>query len=67
MEWQIPQGDDVLVRAQPWVEHELVGVVAIDAVVMVKTILRQRTGPWTGARESAAGYPLVRLHPRQPV
>jgi repressor LexA len=45
---QISQGDDVLVRAQPWVEHKVVGVVVIDAVVMVKTILRQRTRPWPG-------------------
>jgi SOS-response transcriptional repressor LexA len=43
---QISQGDNVLVRAQPWVEHEVVGVVVIDAGVMVKTMLRQRTGPW---------------------
>lgn len=42
---QISHGDDGLVRAQPWTEHEGVGVVVIDAVVMVKTIPRQRTGP----------------------
>ncbi len=62
---QISHGDDVLVRAQPWAEHEGVGVVVMDAVVTVKTIPRQRTGPWPEPEHQEQGYPLIRLQPQQ--
>jgi SOS-response transcriptional repressor LexA len=62
---QISHGDDVLVRAQPWAEHEVVGVVVIDAVVTVKTIPRQRTGPWPKPENQEQGYPLIHLQPQQ--
>jgi SOS-response transcriptional repressor LexA len=43
---QIDERDDVIVRAQPWVEHGDVGGVVIDEEVMVKTILHRHTVLW---------------------
>ena len=59
---QIFEGDYVIVRAQPWVEHGDIGVVVIDEEVTVKTILHRRTGLWLRPENQQQGYPLI--HPR---
>jgi repressor LexA len=64
---QIYEGDYVIVRAQPWVEHGDVGVVVIDEEVTVKTILHRRTGLWLKPENQQQGYPPLRLWPQQRV
>jgi len=57
------EGDDVSVRAQPWIAHEASGVVVIEVEVTVKTILHRRTGQWLKP-EQQQGYPPIRLRPQ---
>jgi repressor LexA len=64
---QIYEGDYVIVRAQPWVEHGDVGVVVIDEEVTVKTILHRRTGLWLKPENQQRGYPSIRIRPQQHV
>jgi repressor LexA len=64
---QIHDGDYVIVRAQPWVEHGDIGVVVIDEEATVKTILHRRTGLWLKPENQRQGYPLIRLRPEQHV
>jgi len=64
---QIHDGDYVIVRAQPWVEHGDIGVVVIDEEATVKTILHRRTGLWLKPENQRQGYPLIRLRPEQRV
>jgi repressor LexA len=64
---QIYEGDYVIVRAQPWVEHGDVGVVVIDEEVTVKTILHRRTGLWLKPENQQRGYPSIRSRPQQHV
>jgi repressor LexA len=64
---QISEGDYVIVRAQPWVEHGDIGVVAIDEEITVKTVLHRRTGLWLRPENRRQGYPLIRLQPEQRV
>ena len=58
---QIYEGDYVIVRTQPWVEHGDIGVVVIDEEATVKTILHRRTGLWLQPENQHKGYPLIRL------
>jgi repressor LexA len=62
---QIYEGDYVIVRTQPWVEHGDVGVIAIDEEITVKTVLRRRGGLWLKPENRQQGYPLIRLQPEQ--
>jgi repressor LexA len=62
---QIYEGDYVIVRAQPWVEHGDIGVIAIDEEITVKTVLHRRTGLWLKPENRDQGYPLIRLQPEQ--
>ena len=64
---QIYEGDYVIVRAQPWVEHGQVGVVVIEEEVTVKTILHRRTSLWLKPENRQQGYPPIRLRPQQRV
>jgi repressor LexA len=64
---QIYEGDNVIVRTQPWVEHGDIGVVAIDEEITVKTVLHRRTGLWLKPENQRRGYPLIRLRPEQRV
>jgi len=64
---QIFEGDYVIVRAQPWVEHGEVGVVVIEEEATVKTILHRRTGLWLKPENQHKGYPAIRLRPEQRV
>jgi repressor LexA len=64
---QIYEGDYVIVRTQPWVEHGDIGVVAIDEEITVKTVLHRRTGLWLKPENQRRGYPLIRLRPEQRV
>jgi repressor LexA len=64
---QIYDGDYVIVRAQPWVEHGDIGVVVIDEEATVKTILQRRTGLWLKPENQQQGYPLIHLRPEQHV
>ena len=64
---QIYDGDYVIVRAQPWVEHGEIGVVVIDEEATVKTILHRRNGLWLQPENQRQGYPLIRLRPEQRV
>ena len=64
---RIHEGDYVIVRAQPWVEHGDVGVIAIDEEITVKTVLHRRTGLWLKPENQQQGYPLIRLRPGQRV
>jgi repressor LexA len=64
---QIYDGDYVIVRAQPWVEHGDIGVVVIDEEATVKTIVHRRTGLWLKPENQQQGYPLIRLRPEQRV
>jgi repressor LexA len=64
---QIHEGDYVIVRAQPWVEHGDIGVIAIDEEITVKTVLHRRTGVWLKPENRQQGYPLIRLRPTQHV
>jgi repressor LexA len=64
---QIYEGDYVIVRTQPWVEHGDIGVVAIDEEITVKTMLHRRTGLWLKPENQHQGYPLIRLRPEQRV
>lgn len=64
---QIYDGDYVIVRAQPWVEHGDSGVVVIDEEVTVKTILHRRTGLWLKSENRQRGYPLIHPRPDQDV
>jgi repressor LexA len=64
---QIYEGDYVIVRTQPWVEHGDIGVVVIDEEAPVKTILHRRTGLWLKPENQHKGYPLVRLKADQRV
>jgi repressor LexA len=62
---QIHEGDYVIVRAQSWVEHGDIGVIAIDEEITVKTVLHRRTGVWLKPENQQRGYPLIRLRPEQ--
>jgi repressor LexA len=62
---QIHEGDYVIVRAQPRVEHGDIGVIAIDEEITVKTVLHRRTGLWLKPENRHQGYPLIRLRPEQ--
>jgi repressor LexA len=64
---QIHEGDYVIVRTQPWVEHGDIGVIAIDEEITVKTVLHRRTGLWLKPENQQQGYPLIRLRPEQRV
>ena len=64
---QIYEGDYVIVRAQPWVEHGNIGVIAIDEEITVKTVLHRRGGLWLKPENQDQGYPLIRLRPEQHV
>jgi repressor LexA len=64
---QIYEGDYVIVRTQPWVEHGDIGVIAIDDEITVKTVLHRRTGLWLKPENQEQGYPLIRLRPEQRV
>jgi repressor LexA len=64
---QIYEGDYVIVRAQPWVEHGEIGVIAIDEEITVKTVLHRRTGLWLKPENQHQGYPLIRLRSEQRV
>jgi repressor LexA len=64
---QIYDGDYVIVRAQPWVEHGAIGVVVIDEEATVKTIVHRRSGLWLKPENQQQGYPLIRLRPEQRV
>ena len=67
MDRQIHEGDYVIVREQPWVEHGDIGVIAIDEEVTVKTVLHRRTGLWLKPENQHKRYPLLRLRPEQRV
>jgi len=62
---QIYEGDHVIVRAQPWVEHGAVGVIAIEEEITVKTVLHRGTGLWLKPENQRRGYPLLRPRPEQ--
>jgi repressor LexA len=62
---QIYEGDYVIVRTQPWVEHGDVGVIAIDEEITVKTVLHRRGGLWLKPENQQQGYPVIRLQPEQ--
>jgi repressor LexA len=64
---QIHDGDYVIVRAQPWVEHGEIGVVVIDEEATVKTVLHRRNGLWLKPENQHQGYPLIRLRRDQRV
>jgi len=64
---QIYEGDYVIVRAQPWVEHGDIGVVAIDEEITVKTVLHRHTGLWLKPENRQRGYPVIRPRPAQRV
>jgi repressor LexA len=64
---QIHEGDYVIVRAQPWVAHGDIGVMAIDEAITVKTVLHRRTGVWLKPENQHQGYPVIRLRPDQRV
>jgi repressor LexA len=64
---QIYEGDYVIVRAQSWVEHGDIGVIAIDEEITVKTVLHRRTGVWLKPENQDRKYPLIRLRPEQRV
>jgi repressor LexA len=64
---QIHEGDYVIVRAQPWVEHGDIGVIAIDEEVTVKTVLHRRTGVWLKPENQQKRYSMIRLRPDQRV
>jgi repressor LexA len=64
---QIHEGDYVIVRTQPWVEHGDIGVIAIDEAITVKTVLHRRTGVWLKPENQHQGYPVIRLRPDQRV
>jgi repressor LexA len=64
---QIHEGDYVIVRAQPWVEHNDIGVIAIDEEVTVKTVLHRRTGVWLKPENQQKRYSMIRLRPDQRV
>ena len=57
---QIHDGDYVIVRAQPWVEHGEIGVVVIDEEATVKTVLHRRNGLWLKPENQQKGYPVIR-------
>ena len=57
---QIHDGDYVIVRAQPWVEHGEIGVVVIDEEATVKTVLHRRHGLWLKPENQHKGYPVIR-------
>jgi repressor LexA len=63
----IHEGDYVIVRTQPWVEHGDIGVIAIDEEITVKTVLHRRSGLWLQPENRQQGYPVIRLRPDQPV
>jgi repressor LexA len=63
----IYEGDYVIVRAQPWVEHGAVGVVVLDEEVTVKTVLHRRGGLWLQPENRQRGYPPLRPRPGQRV
>ncbi len=64
---QVHEGDYVIVRTQPWVEHGDIGVIAIDEEITVKTVLHRRTGLWLKPENQRQGYPVIRLRPEQRV
>jgi repressor LexA len=64
---QIHEGDYVIVRAQPWVEHGDIGVIAIDEEVTVKTVLHRRTGVWLKPENQQKRYSMIRLKSDQRV
>ncbi len=64
---QIYEGDYVIVRAQPRVEHRDIGVVAIEEEVTVKTVLHRRTGLWLKPENQEKSYPPIRLRSQQRV
>jgi repressor LexA len=64
---QLHEGDYVIVRTQPWVEHGEIGVVVIDEEATVKTVLQRRTGVWLRPENQHKGYPLIRLRSDQGV
>jgi repressor LexA len=64
---QSHEGDYVIVRTQPWVEHGDIGVIAIEEAITVKTVLRRRTGVWLKPENQHQGYPMIRLRPDQRV
>ena len=64
---QIYEGDYVIVRTQPWVEHGDIGVIAIDEEITVKTVLHRRTGLWLKPENRRRGYAVIRLRPEQHV
>ncbi|HSF34238.1 MAG TPA: transcriptional repressor LexA [Candidatus Tectomicrobia bacterium] len=64
---QVHEGDYVIVRTQPWVEHGDIGVIAIDEEITVKTVLHRRTGLWLKPENQRQGYPVIHLRPEQRV
>lgn len=64
---RILEGDYVIVRAQPWVEHGDIGVVVLDEEVTVKTVLHRRTGVWLQPENLQKGYPAIHLRRDQRV
>jgi repressor LexA len=64
---QIHEGDYVIVRAQPWVEHGEIGVVVIDEEATVKTVLHRRHGLWLKPENQQKRYPVIRPRPDQQV
>jgi repressor LexA len=64
---RIYEGDYVIVRAQPWVEHGDIGVIAIDEEITVKTVLHRRGGLWLKPENRQQGYAVLRLRPEQRV
>jgi SOS-response transcriptional repressor LexA len=61
------EGDDVIVRAQPWGAHGAIGVVVIEEEITVKTVLHRRTGVRLKPENQRQGYPVIRLRPEQHV
>jgi SOS-response transcriptional repressor LexA len=59
--------DDVIVRAQPWIEHGDVCGVVTDQEVAVKTIWHRRTGLWLKPESVQQWYPPIRLRLQQHV
>jgi repressor LexA len=63
----IHDGDYVIVRAQPWVEHGDIGVVVLDEEATVKTVLHRHNGLWLKPENRRKGYPIIRPRPDQRV
>jgi repressor LexA len=59
---QIHDGDYVIVRVQPRVEHGEISVVVIDEEATVKTVLYRRNGLWLRPENQQRRYPLRHIH-----